>query len=390
MFCLSFMTGESYDKIASIVDSIKRAPAGMKNEIIQRDLVPLLSKKEMPVMNGNRVLFIYYGAAKRVEISGDMTNWIGKMSMKRIKGTNLFYLKKEYERDARFDYKIIVDGRWILDPFNAKTIRGGFGENSYFEMPEYIRKNEAALANTALKGTIEKTNLGHDKHKITVYLPAGYDGKRNYPVVYFQDGDDYINNASALSIIDNAVAVGELDPFIAVFVNPVNRNIDYIYNDRYTDFFVKEVVPFVENKYMAIKSKEGRFIVGDSLGGLASFYILYKYPEMFGGVFSQSGALNFTYTKKVVFMNKKYQVKPFLKDITLMQLPVKMYLVVGTYEERVAGYFNFYKGNKEFHKRMLDNGTLKGIILKEYNQGHSWGLWRDTLSEGLAYLLGSE
>lgn len=73
-------------------------------------------------MNGNSVLFIYYGAAKRVEISGDMTNWIGKMPMKRIKGTNLLF-KKEYERDARFDYKLIIDGRWNLDPFNAKKIQ---------------------------------------------------------------------------------------------------------------------------------------------------------------------------------------------------------------------------------------------------------------------------
>lgn len=63
-------------------------------------------------------------------------------------------------------------------------------------MTEYIKKSEAALKNTALNGTVERTNLGFDKNKITVYLPAGYDLKRNYPVVYFQDGDDYINNAS--------------------------------------------------------------------------------------------------------------------------------------------------------------------------------------------------
>jgi predicted alpha/beta superfamily hydrolase len=60
--------------------------------------------------------------------------------------------------------------------------------------------------------------------------------------------------------------------------------------DRYVDFLVKTLKPFIDKHYRTLKTSDHTLIAGSSLGGLISYYALLVHPEVFGkaGVFSPS------------------------------------------------------------------------------------------------------
>jgi predicted alpha/beta superfamily hydrolase len=60
--------------------------------------------------------------------------------------------------------------------------------------------------------------------------------------------------------------------------------------DKYVDFLVKTLKPFVDKNYRTLKTKQNTFIAGSSMGGLISMYAVLKYPRVFGGagIFSPS------------------------------------------------------------------------------------------------------
>ena len=70
------------------------------------------------------------GKAKQIFVAGDLNGWKPTLKMKCIKGTNLWYYRHNFAANARFEYKFVVDGNWILDPLNKKTALGGYGKNS--------------------------------------------------------------------------------------------------------------------------------------------------------------------------------------------------------------------------------------------------------------------
>jgi predicted alpha/beta superfamily hydrolase len=53
--------------------------------------------------------------------------------------------------------------------------------------------------------------------------------------------------------------------------------------DKYVDFLVETLKPFVDKNYRTLKSKKNTFIAGSSMGGLISMYAVLKYPGVFGG-----------------------------------------------------------------------------------------------------------
>jgi len=362
-----------------------------KNAFLQKEFVRLKSTVEFPIIQEEKVIFVYYGNAKSVYICGDMTNWIKKIPLKRVTKTNLFYLEQEFEKDARFDYKLVVDNKWILDPLNDKKVGGGFGENSYFKMPDYKENEYSIIKNDVPNGKIHKyfidSTILNEKRMIQVYLPYNYDPNQKYRVLYFQDGNEYIKLGNATITLDNLIFQKKTEPVVAVFVEPKTRVDDYIYNDGYVNFFVKEMIVFVEKSFNVRNDKKGRVIIGDSLGGFVSSYIVYKNLDIFGGILSHSGAFPLTKLNNFLYRGKIYKGIPFIREIKNVPFDIDWYLVCGRYEKKIAGFFDFTNGNIEFYDALKQNPNFKKIDFKLYNEGHSWGLWKNTLADGLIFLL---
>jgi len=60
---------------------------------------------------------------------------------------------------------------------------------------------------------------------------------------------------------------------------------------RYSDFFIREFMPYIESRYSIRRERSARAISGVSMGGYGALRFAFAYPELFSSVSAQSAAL---------------------------------------------------------------------------------------------------
>ncbi len=123
----------------------------------------------------------------------------------------------------------------------------------------------------------------------SVYLPETYDENgAKLPVVYLLHGGggnerSWVDNGEIKLHADAAIEKGLLPPMI--FLMPAASRSRYINNHdqsvRYEDFFMEELIPFVESTFHAIPGRKGRVLMGSSMGGYGSVTLAMKHPREF-------------------------------------------------------------------------------------------------------------
>lgn len=319
--------------------------------------------------------YILTGNFNSVELAGDINSWqTGIDVLANIPSTNFWYLTHVYPPTARLDYKFVTNGsNWILDPNNPNQVSGGFGPNSELAMPQYVQPWEIEDYPNVPKGSIITTVLyssGLSKNfQIKVYLPPNYDSTSSYPVAYFHDGFDYVSLGSANHVLDNLIDSNLIEPLIGVFVKPNNRNDEYASHQRfdYRDFFVDDVVPWVDNNWSTRPDSSNRATIGASFGGNISAIIAYTRPDVFYKTGQHSGAFwpNNNETANLVASSQ--------------YLDLEMASVWGTFEGGITQVWRLFQDSMT-----INNYPNK--YFQEYPEGHSWGLWRATLDEILIEL----
>lgn len=367
-----------------------------KDEFIKKFI--LKNKGSFPLLeNDTTAVFFYYGNTDSAGVIGDNTFWAETKYMQRVEGTSLFYLKENFESDARIEYWLMFgkDSFPSIDSLNQYIVLNGFGQISELAMPDYKRHEYFTNYIHGEKGEFDflkhhnipskYLNYPHDIH---VYLPPGYSETIDYPVVYLQDGYDYVEFAATPYVLNRLIEENKIEPLIAVFITPPNRfepkfpnrMTEYGMNDDYVKFFVHELVPFIDNNYSTKKDKDARLVGGASYGGLISFYIGFSHPEIFGKAYSQSGYHSFQ-KNRMINLVKESEVKDF-----------SVYIDVGTYEKIVGanllpeGERDFLQGNRDMNKALQEKGY--DFVYREYPEGHTWGNWRRYLIDALIYFFG--
>lgn len=156
-----------------------------------------------------------------------------------------------------------------------------------------------------------------EPRNVDVWLPPGYEAEpdRRYPVLYMHDGQNLFDPELAFGGVDwgldEAVArlmqAGQIDGAIVVGIwnTGDDRWREYMprkalaaagaverfsqeaggepLSDRYLDFLVHELKPTVDEHYRTLPERESTFVMGSSMGGLASLYALCEYPHIFHG-----------------------------------------------------------------------------------------------------------
>ena len=332
------------------------------------------------VENGQAVLF-YRGAAREVSVAGDMTGWNpGRILMQDI-DENLKAVRLDLAPAARAEYKLVIDGKWMLDESNPNKLDNGLGEqNSVLTMPAY----RATEWDKDDKISIEPTNPNqvydvsvppmlqefevesgpYGKRAVRVFLPNGYESQDKnspFPVLYFQDGSDYINRARAVQIQQNLVKAGRVKPFIMVFIDPKDRTKEYWASDDYAKFLATEIVPRVDAKYNTVKDRDGRAILGASLGGITSVWTALKYPETFARVGGQSSS----------FWVDNERVVRELAKLDREKTKFRFYFDDGTLE-----------GSEDSRRvNIMLRGKGFPVVYREGETGHNWTSWRDRLAD---------
>ncbi|MBE0642515.1 MAG: T9SS type A sorting domain-containing protein [Bacteroidetes bacterium] len=317
------------------------------------------------------VWFFYKGPAQEVAVAGDMNSWSDTQSpLQRLSNTDLWYRGERFAPDTRIDYKLVVDGNWILDPRNPYTVSGGFGPNSELRMPGYVPPDEIIRHEGVPHGSIidtifSSTALGGDR-QVRIYLPAGYDsGTERYPVMLFHDGLDYYTLGSAANVLDNMIHEQRIPPCIGVFVPALDRTQEYAGAsiDAFTDFIVHTVMKRIDATYRTRSEPEARAMIGSSNGGNIALYIAMKHPEVFGCSAAQSSNI-------ITSVFDTFRNGPVL--------PVRLYLDLGIYDIQVL-----IPMVHSFVPLLQSKGYE--VLYREYNEGHSWGSWRAHIDNALVF-----
>ncbi len=325
-----------------------------------------------------RVLFLYQGPQSRVTLNSQLPGPQESHEFIRVAGTNLFYLVREVEADARIDYKFVLDdGEWIEDPWNPRAQPSAFGTSSYFWMPLY-RVPDFAHHPGAAHGRLEELEweskiLGNSR-TAKIYLPPGYQGtsKREYPTLYVHDGVDYINFTNIVDLMDNAIANGRVPPALLALVPPVEREKEYRANPEFARAVVSELVPTVDAAYRTRNTASSRATLGASMGGLCAVHLAATYPEIFGNCAGQSSAF---------FEESSLDLVPLNLAGDEPRKNLRIHLDVGTYEKHYIK--DLLTGNRKFAAAIRAKGYPLQYI--EVHEGHSWGSWRARIIPALEF-----
>jgi enterochelin esterase family protein len=369
--CLSFICFHAgAQTFQSFVDELNLLPSDQRQSVVDSFLTV---NPNSPFTESDTLAhFFYTGNVQSVGVPGDATGWDpGTDVMSHIDGTNFWYFTGIYENEARLDYKYVTNGsNWILDPRNPNTVSGGYGPNSELAMPAYIQPPEIEYDPTLPHGVIFDTSffssaLGNSR-QIKVYTPPDYGQEtKEYPVILFHDGPDYLELGDAKNVLDYLIGYDLIDPVIAVFVPAVNRNEEYHGNlkEEYTEFVVTDVMGWVDSKYTTVTDPHFRAVAGASDGGNISLWIGMNRPEVFGRIAAYSS-------------NVITEISDGLQNGPMLDL--EFYLDIGTYD---IGILIPLVHNL---KQILDERGYQ-YIYHEWHEGHSWGNWRAHIDNALQF-----
>ena len=377
---------------------IEDAPKGHLTEEVDRFL-QVLNAVGSPMIDGSSVSFVYYDPdARRVSLSGEFNQWSPRgVAMTPLRDTGLFYHTMQIRGPVRVEYKLIVDGEWITDPYCANTVDNGVGEqNSSFVVGDFQEPPELEWIPTIPHGRVEEFTFEsavlNNNRRVYVYLPPRYDpdSPHHYPTLYVHDGGEYHSRAKLPTILDNLIHSQEIPPMIAVMVDPVDRMREYWANEDYGRFTERELVPYIDSHYRTRTQREARGVMGASLGGLISTYLALSRPHLFSKVGGQSSALFLLEGGRMSGLAQEIRAR-----FTLLQShsngPKPLSVLVEELKKPIAFYFDVGKYEPQFipaHHRLVPLLEAKGCpcFFQELTGGHNWTSWRAHLKELLTFL----
>jgi enterochelin esterase family protein len=347
--------------------------------------------------------------------------------MHRIGDSDVWYLTLKLPKAARFTYRLVPN-----NPPRSESMQATAQADSYnprrWECPKTAKKflcrSIVELPDAAPQpwivskpgtptGRIEKQTIKSAIQKLDrdliIYTPAGYksDGPPNALLVLF-DGDDILSDDfQGQTTLDNLAAARKITPTVVVMVDNVGdrRLVDLVANPEFADFMATELVPWVRAHYNVTRDPERTVVSGKSAGGLAAAYMGLRHPEVFGNVFSQSGAFWWSpeHSGGVCAskcpedggrrsdpdgMDSRTEENWIAKQfVTSPKLPVRFFLEAGTFEvdkEGTGG--DILEATRTLRDMLLAKGYE--VHFQQFVSGHDDLSWRGTFADGLITLLG--
>ncbi len=374
---ITSMRGQSFQEF---VENLHSFPDSLSQARLAEDF---FSTRTLPIVENDRVHFIYKGAGSEIAVPGDMNGWNPSNSkMEKLGQTTFFFKTYQIPRGGRVEYKVWVDGKWMLDSSNLRKARGGYGENSEIWLPGYLPPEEIEYVANTPHGRIDtlwiRSKYLKRKYPIFVYVPPERPESNRSPVIYVTDGGEYMTFGRTTTILDNLLASGKIQSLIAVFLDPrtdladasSNRRMsDYAADDRFLDFVEKEVAPYVEKRYSCSHEPRERLIMGASMGGLISTYFVLSRPRFVLNCVAQSPA----YLQADSAVIKKIR--------RLRKATGNFYIDTGTIHDT--------QSESQLVKTLLEEKGAQ-VQFAEYPEGHNWANWRARISIFLHYFFPRE
>ncbi|MDE6556303.1 MAG: esterase family protein, partial [Duncaniella sp.] len=181
-----------------------------------------------------------------------------------------------------------------------------------------------ALASSPLQkaecGTIERLRVAspqlNDTIDIDVWLPDDYSPAQHYPVLYMHDGQNLFDASTTWNHQSwemdvtpcRMIRQGEIRPLIIVGIHSdpekrvsqlmpqqavkdagledlmaeVKLKGQPVLGDQYASFVVNTLKPLIDSRYSTLPDRDNTSVMGSSMGGLMSLYLICQYPDVFG------------------------------------------------------------------------------------------------------------
>lgn len=232
----------------------------------------------------------------------------------------------------------------------------------------------------------------NEKRTLAIYLPENYTRDTiNYSVIYFLDGqslfDQKIREGTEWQldeVLDSLGKVSKEQSIIVGLYNSEERIQEYkplpatgwfadktFSGDKHAEWIVTSVKPWIDARYRTKKEANSTIIGGASLGGLMSYYMLMKYPTVFGGaiVFSPSFWIN----------ERVYSLHENNKNLSHQ----KIYFNAGELETSTI------QNVKRVQEILLKNGVPKDNIRVDFEEelGHSNRTWRNGFRKAYPWIV---
>ena len=202
--------------------------------------------------------------------------------------TDLWYVTTEIPEGSRIEYQFEVTRddhteSFLNDPLNPKLAHGPFGASSVcaaagYEVPDWCLHDPEARPGELVERSIASKALRRQV-PYQLYLPARFRGVIRYPLVVVHDGLDYLQYASAKTVLDNLIHRNEIAEMVVAFVPPVgDRLVEYANHAPHARFIARELVPELTADLPLVDSPVGRTLMGSSFGGVASVSTAERYP----------------------------------------------------------------------------------------------------------------
>jgi enterochelin esterase family protein len=246
-------------------------------------------------------------------------------------------------------------------------------------VPDWCLHDDEARPGEVVEMSIPSKALRRQVH-FYLYRPARFRTVLRYPLLVVHDGKDYLDYASAKTVLDNLIHRNEVAEMVVAFVPPGDRLVEYANHAPHARFVARELVPHLTETLPLVDSPEGRTLMGSSFGGVASLSTAVRYPGQFGSLLLESPSLVFTdighehgggkvFDPVVKFVNA-YRARP-------RRVVERIYLTCGMYEPLITP-----------NRSMVDTFRETGMDVRyvEARDGHNWENWRDRLRDGLTWL----
>lgn len=265
---------------------------------------------------------------------------------------------------------------------------------------------EAETENDCYKKVIFSSKILNKDLGVNIYLPIGYSAEKKYPVLYMFHGysgneDTWFPELKMEQKADAMIQNNEITPLIIVapmIENSYGMNTSadsdandmlasYFSRGNYEDYICKEIIPYIDSTYSTIASKEGRYVGGLSMGGLAAIHLAFSHIDMFSKVGGHSpaifidsnydNAMDFIYPTEGLRTERDPLIVANNKDLS----GLKIYLDCGDEDSGL-----FYVGSEQLYNILKPKGVDVQYYLNKGN--HDGAYWGSHIEDYLKFYAG--
>ena len=192
----------------------------------------------------------------------------------------------------RLEYLFVVshgnNAAMVADPGNPLRVRTAFGDHSVLEFPEYRKPAwidvAAPSADRSLFSVLAPGLLR--PLAVTICSPPGSDPREPMPMLAVHDGPEFDSLGDISHFSAAMTGSGRLPRHRLALLSPGDRNRWYAALPAYAQALQESVFPAVAHRMRT----NSIVLHGASLGGLAALHAATRWPELFDGLFLQSGS----------------------------------------------------------------------------------------------------